>query len=176
MANIAYLINKDLGQVQSQMQAEGLTAVQGEESVRTLYRYRLSFYKSAADAMASTTTTETIICEVPFDGVIKAIDYSPDAALTSNDTNYATITVGKSVAGAASVAVATITTTTTSSGSWTKWVPIKGVLTTTTANLAVTGRNVKDATVGDVLTIAIAKASSGVAVPAGTLEIFIERT
>jgi hypothetical protein len=90
---------------------------------------------------------------------------SPSAALTASDTNYATITVSKRTAGGSPVTIATATTKTSGgggTGSWAAW--------TNVTIPAVAGAFV---TPGDVITVSTAKASSGVVLPALTLEGFV---
>lgn len=118
--------------------------------------------KAAADAAAGTATAESLIPRLGRQERIVGIEFVPAAALTANDTDYATITVRKrDGAGGAAVVVATLTTKITGgSGNWTAFVPVS--LGTITA---------PDLLSGDLLTIEITKAGSGVAVPIGFLRV-----
>lgn len=123
-----------------------------------------SWDKEAADGSAAATTAEHTFFRAPAAVIIKAIRYVPDAALTASDTVYATLTVAQRNAAGTSVnasfgVVTTKTSGSGGSGNWTAFVPV--ALTLAGSALAA----------GDILTIAIAKASTGTAVPAGSLQI-----
>lgn len=120
--------------------------------------------KTTADSMASDTTAEVIFAVAPCDGRITAAAYTPAAALTADNTNNATINVHNYNAGTDKVA-ATITTN-VASGNWTAYTPKALTVSGTEANVTVAK--------GDILTINIAKAGSGVVVPAGALRVFVE--
>lgn len=133
--------------------------------------------KPAADGAAGTATAETPFYRHPLvqsgsplativDKLsIKDIKYTPGAALTADNANYATITIRKrSALGADLGVVASVTTQITGSGNWTAWVAV---------NLALA--NSSDSTVdmapGDILTVQITKTGSGVVVPLGELSV-----
>lgn len=122
-----------------------------------------SWDKEAADTAAGTLTAEHAFYRAASAMTIKAVRYVPDAALTASDTVYATITVDRRNAdGTNPVQVAQVLTKVTGgSGNWTQWVAVA---------LTLTGANVGLAA-GQILTVSIAKASTGTIVPAGQLVI-----
>lgn len=123
--------------------------------------------KAAADGAAATATAE-----VPFHSVstktqqVLSVTFTPAATLTANDTDYATLTVRKrSALGADGGAVAEVTTKITGgTGDWVAFKPVTIPLVATEPTLAD----------GESLTIAIAKAASGVIVPAGVLRASVK--
>lgn len=130
----------------------------------------------AQDAAAGTTTAETVVgCSIanPANPTgpskVLRVYYVPAAGVTAHDSNYATITVSKyTAAGASKTTVATITTQTTGgggSGDWTALVPMEITLSSTLANRIVEPKAT--------LTYEIAKASSGVQLPAGKLVVVL---
>lgn len=120
-------------------------------------------YQKLVDGAANTATAETPIGMVYAPAQVVAVYYVPLAALTANDTDYATITVSKRTsAGASKTTVATLVTT-VAGGSWTAFARKAFTLTATAADLIVAS--------GSTLTFEIAKAGSGVAVPAGDLVV-----
>jgi hypothetical protein len=119
--------------------------------------------KDAIDAAANTATAEHAIGHSPAAGTVRSVKYVPTAALTADNTNYATITVWKrDSAGANQTKVAEVTTQITGSGNWTAFAPVALTLQAA-ANIALAA--------GSSLTVQIAKAGSGVQVPAGTLVV-----
>jgi hypothetical protein len=127
----------------------------------------VDWYKAAVDGAANTATAETVVGVMgqgPKNISLAGCYFTPAAAVTANDTSYATLTLAKRTAGGSPTTIATATTQTTvggGTGSWTQWAPIL-IPASTGAFLAP----------GDAVTLAIAKASSGVAVPQGTLSCF----
>jgi len=119
-----------------------------------------TFHILVADAAtAGTAVTETVIVQVQRAGIAKAVRIATPIAVTAHDTNYATFTVAKRTgSGSASTIASQTTKITGGSGNVTAFVPV--TLTLTDANVVLAA--------GDVLTIAIAKASSGVALTAST--------
>lgn len=118
----------------------------------------------AQDAAAGTTTAETVVgCTVQSGKIVRAY-YVPAAGLTANDTNYATITISRyTAAGGSKTTVAQITTQTTGgggTGNWTAFVPVPITLSSNTSLEA-----------GATLTYEVAKAASGVQLPAGSLVV-----
>lgn len=136
-------------QLASDAQA-GLSAIQAASAA-----------KATADGAAADATAETPIGAVGAACTIGTIYYSPAAALTSDNTNFATIRVKKRTAGGAAVTIASVTTKITDSGDWTAWKPVS--LTISAGALAS----------GDVLTYDITKSGLGVAVPAGVLSLHL---
>lgn len=112
-------------------------------------------HQVAADAAAGTTTAETAIAYFKTGQTVARLVIVPTGAATANDTNYATITVAKrDGAGGAATTIATLVTT-VAGGSWTAFVP-KSMGAITSGALAD----------GSVLTYTVAKAASGVQLPA----------
>lgn len=113
-------------------------------------------------ATAGTAVTETVMFRANVAMRIKRVDVTAPISVTANDTTYATVTVAqRDSAGANSATIATQTTKTSGSGglgSLTAFKPY--ALTLTNANV--------DVPAGSVVTIAIAKASAGVALTAAT--------
>lgn len=122
------------------------------------------FEKTAADAAAGDATAEIVIGAIRRAGTILSATYYPSAALTANDTNYATLLVDqRDGAGGAPANVATANTNTAGTGSWTAFV---GETLGTITNAAVVA--------GALLTFEITKASAGVVVPTGILVVVVE--
>lgn len=99
---------------------------------------------------------------------IASVQVVPSASLTASDTLFRTITVAKRTAGGSPTTIATATTKTSGSGgtgNWTAFVPVVIPLSTGAFIAA-----------GDVVTLTIAHASTGTAVPASQLEIFVAAT
>lgn len=129
------------------------------------------------DGAANTTTAETVVGFVPkapgansSRAKVLRVYYLPGAALTADDTDYATITVSKyTSAGGSKTTVATATTAITGgTGNWTAFVPMEITLSATAANLILQS--------GAMLTYEVAKAGSGVAIPAGKLVVVLTDT
>lgn len=124
---------------------------------------QIEWDKAAADGAAGTATAEHVVYRATGPVIVKSVEYVPDAALTANDTNFATITLSRRNAdGTNSVTVASVSTKTTGgggSGNWSQWVSV--ALALTAANVAMVA--------GQILTIAITKPGAGVVVPAGQL-------
>jgi hypothetical protein len=121
--------------------------------------------KTAADAMASTTSAEnTTPWEyVHYSGNVYAVYVHPTAALTGDPTNNAVLTLSsRDASGATQTTVATLTTT----ASWVAGTPV--AMTLTAANVAIVA--------GGSLTLTIAKGGTGVVVPISSIVIFAERT
>lgn len=120
--------------------------------------------KTAADGSASTTTAEVPIGMARRQSRVLAAYFIPAAALTADNTNYATLTISKRAAGGGSkTTVASVATQITGSGSWTAWVPVP--LTIVTADATVTTLSQ--------LSFEIAKPGTGVVVPIGKLVVYL---
>lgn len=117
---------------------------------------------------AGTAQTETFIWrnDTGVDMYVYSARFCTPVAVTANDTTYATFTLAKrDSAGANSATVGSMTTQITGgSGNVTAFLPVS--LTLTAANRVVPA--------GSVLTIAVAKASTGVAIAAATSQVRIE--
>jgi len=133
--------------------AEALAAVQAIEA--------LGLTKTAADGSAGAATAETVVGAVGAACVIGSVKFTPAAALTADNANYATILVQKRTAGGAPVTIATVTTQITGSGNWAQWSPV--------AIPVVAGA----VAAGDAVTYSITKTGTGVVVPAGVLALFL---
>lgn len=114
-----------------------------------------TFYKQAADSMASDTTDDAF-AYVDGEAHILAVRFLPHAVLTANDTNYATVSVWDGT-----TTYASLTTETTGTGDW---------VDNTSEPLTVSTTSVAADTT---LRFRIQKAGSGVAVPAGVLEVVL---
>lgn len=135
--------------------------------VAKVHSYWVAFSKSADDAMASTTTSETYTgVLVPVKSRLKSVKYvATTGGITANATTYATITVNKRDSAAANkLAVASFATDTVTTDDVTQGVPKEFDLTT--ANIIIAA--------GSTITYEIAKASTGVVVRAGTVTLELE--
>jgi hypothetical protein len=148
-----------VGEISSQL-ANNANAIAEIAKQRTRF---YTFFKTAADAMASTTTAEAANCwnRLLSAGRVKAIRVHSSAALTGDPTNNAVITVSKRDAAGANLATLGTLTTTAS------WVAGTSVaFTLTNANL--------DVVQGGSLTFSIAKGGTGVVVPICTIVVEVE--
>lgn len=107
-----------------------------------------------ADAAASTVTAETVIAAFSGTGKLTALDIMPTGSVTASDTLYATITIKtRDGAGGGASTVATVVTN-VAGGSWTAFTKkTMGAITNGTF------------AANSVLTITIAKASTGTQLP-----------
>jgi hypothetical protein len=138
-----------------------LTAQGGEDMVNALTDFHIEYVKSSADSMATDATSATMFWCNPYDFDVVLVSGKAVSAstLTAHDTNYATITVQvDDGANGTPVAALTWTTTTTGTGNW--------AADTAKANTATASATVCTVAPGACVHFAIAKASSGVAVPA----------
>lgn len=122
------------------------------------------YAKPAVDAMAADTT---LLWVLPLDKKVEilSVSFMPYGSLTSNDTNYATISLEyDDGAGGADTQVAAALTTTTGTGNFTAGTQVNIPLSATPANRVVDGFTARKW-----LIFKIAKAASGVAVPAGRM-------
>lgn len=128
----------------------------GERSGRDAYNrdHVHVFQRPAADAAASTATAETPFFAAAAALTIKSIDILPGAALTADATDNATITIRRRNADGTSAASVAALTTNVAGGSWTQWVS-KSMGTISNGTLSA----------GQILTLQITKAGSGVAIP-----------
>lgn len=122
--------------------------------------------QKAADAMASTATSETCVWANMTGRDIKvlSVGFATGAALTADNTNNAAITVSKYTAAGGSKTTVATETTNVASGNWTAF---------TVKNLTLTAANVTVAA-GGVLTYEISKGGTGVIVPAGVFVVKYE--
>jgi hypothetical protein len=117
------------------------------------------YQKAAADGAAGTPTAETPIASVQNPGVAVFGQFVPNAALTGDPSNNATLSILKRTAGGAPVTVATLTTT----ASWAQWVP---------QTIPAVGGAASSLAAGDAISLTITKNGTGVVVPAGCLNLF----
>ncbi len=110
--------------------------------------------------IAGQAVTTTAI-HMPVKGKVVSVSMTAPLAVTADDTSYATITVAKQTGASASTVAAKATKITAGSGDLAAAVPYKFPAA------AFTAANVQMAA-DDVLTVAIAKASSGVALTTTT--------
>lgn len=140
----------------------------GEATVNDLSDLVVTWQKDAADAAAGDATNTCIFRnKLSCDLRVVAAEYIPDATLTAHDTNYATLSLQVGTVGSFAAAASQTTKITGGSGDWAADTPEALTLSSTPANLVV------DA--GDILQADIAKANSGVAVPAGVLVVHLRR-
>jgi hypothetical protein len=115
----------------------------------------------AADAAAATAASFGLDPVTDVDFKVTSVRFTPGAALTSDDTNYATLSlVYNNGAGGSDTVVATATTKTSGgggTGNWTADTPV--TIAITAANAVVPA--------GSNLQFKIAKTGTGVVVPAG---------
>lgn len=139
-------------------QVGGLNLVDPDGTVGLAHSRAITANISDA-ATAGTAVTESVIYRAPAAGVVKAAYYATPVGVAGNDTTFATFTLSKRTGGGAPVVVASQNTKITGgAGSAVAFVPVPLVLVGAAVQLAA----------GDVLTIAVAKASTGVAISAAT--------
>lgn len=150
----------------------GLTALAqatgGLATINQMVSVAIPYAKTAADGMASTTTADTLFWINPFDFSLKIVSARlvSASALTADAANYATITV--KVDDGANGTPATALTWETSLTGTGSWVADTGESATVTAANAVV-------VAGGCLHFNIAKAGTGVVVPALFIQIVAER-
>lgn len=111
-------------------------------------------------ATAGTAVTETAIA-MPVAGKVVSVAMTAPIAVTANNTNFATVAIAKRTAAGSATAIASQTTAITGSGNLAAFVPYKFLAAAfTAANQALAA--------DDVLTLAISKTASGVALNAAT--------
>ena len=137
----------------------GVPALGGLATIDDALAINIVFDKAAADAMASTTTTDTLVWMNPHAVpvyLVNAEAVATGAGITADASNNATITFRtRDGVGGASAAALTIVTD-VAGGNWTQN-QRKAITTQTIANLAVP--------VGGQITFSIAKGGTGVVVP-----------
>ncbi len=121
------------------------------------------FQKDTADAAANTLTVNEPFFRAPSTLNVGDMWLTPNAALTSSDTVYATITISLYRAASLIGVVGTITTKTTGGGGTGDWVALTQIPFVAGPQLVMQA--------GDNLVVAIAKASTGTAVPICSMQI-----
>ena len=139
--------------------AASVTQLGSKTTIDEALAFEVLFDKTAADGMASTTTTDTLVWMNPYTVPVylqSAEAVATGAGITADANNNATITFRtRDGVGGASAAALTIVTD-VAGGSWTQN-QRKAITAQTTANLAVP--------VGGQITFSIAKGGTGVVVP-----------
>ena len=137
--------------------------------VKKQFTLHLRWNKAADDAMASTTTAESFVASVPYAGSITAIYFIPNDAITADASDFATLTVRKyDAAGANDEIVGTLTTELVAGGGiGDATAGVRYAFTLVPAQLSLVA--------GGSLTFEIAKAMSGVVVPASMYEVHMEK-
>ncbi len=142
-----------------------VTQLGGLATIDELHAINIPFDKTAADGMASTTTTDTLVWVNPFPYpvyLVSAVAVATGAGITADANNNATITFRTiDLAGGASTAALTIVTD-VAGGNWTQN-QLKSITSLTAANSAVP--------VGGGITFSIAKGGTGVVVPVSKFTI-----
>lgn len=137
-------------------------ATDAKGTVDALHSDVFVFDKASADAMASTTTSETGTgIYIPAAATLLSVTFVPvSGGLTADASNYATVTVStRDSAGGTLTTVATLTTTIASSGNLTQHAG-KALVLSTPAIAA-----------GSTITFSIAKTGTGVVVPSGRFSV-----
>lgn len=123
------------------------------------------YYKAVADGSAAATTDVgfyQLEASPAINGaMITAVKFHPEAALTANASNFATMTLSyDNAAGGAETVLATVTTATVS------WVAGTPVVIPVTAGVTVPA--------GSQFKFIIAKSGTGVVVPTGTMVVYYQ--
>lgn len=144
----------------------GSSTFDAKECVLRTMRTVATWHKHAQDAAAATATGETPFYRCYTAQRVLRCDILPTAALTANDTNYASILLkSEDGAGAGAETISTLTTKITGgSGDWTAKVTVP--FTLTAANV--------DLSAGDILMVQITKAGSGVQLDIFHLVVVLE--
>jgi hypothetical protein len=143
----------------------------GIDTVNKLFSNLVVYKKAAVD----TTLLETYTLKVwtnPYDFPVRIarIVYNPDATLTANTSNYATITIETDdAANGANATAAAVTTSTVAGGGTGNFVADTQVLFPASAY---TVENT-DVVPGANIFLTVAKAGAGILVPAGVLNIVL---
>jgi hypothetical protein len=116
-----------------------------------------------SDPLTSELAESTVFTGSPYDLVGAIVQFFTNAALTADDTNYATFTVRVRAPDGTLVSTATaVSTTTGDTGDWTAFVPvILGASLTVDA--------------GNIVTVQMAKVNGGVSVPSGQFDFYGSR-
>lgn len=148
----------NLGNAKKALSAS-VTQLGGVTTIDESLAVYVTFDKTAADGMASTTTTDTLVWMNPYTVpcyIQSAVGVATGAGITADANNNATITFRTiDLAGGASAAALTIVTD-VAGGNWTQN-QAKAITTQTLANIAVP--------VSGGITFSIAKGGTGVVVP-----------
>lgn len=145
--------------------------------VNGLSRQMLRWQKTAADTNATDPTANTVLGSVQQQAKVRNVWFTPAAALTANVSNFKRLVVRHYWAnGTVRQELANAATTPTANGGTGDWTAKSRItLSTLTSNVgnAVLGPNcVVEA--GGAIELQILNTASGVAIPAGTLELEYE--
>lgn len=122
------------------------------------------WFKESADSLATTATSERVVFTAPENVTITSVTIEPAAALTSSDTNYATITILRRDANGSNPATVIAETTQTIGGGGTgNWTAFATVSLGSLANSSLAA--------GQKLTIAITKTGLGATLPIMSVQI-----
>lgn len=117
--------------------------------------------KDSADQNGMTVLSEHVFADFDSAATVTSVEFLPDAALTANDTNFATLTVyRRDTSGGTQTTIVAATTETTGTGSWTAFDSVDLGTLSVTALAA-----------NEVITWEITKTGAGVVVPSGTLKV-----
>jgi hypothetical protein len=117
-------------------------------------------------ALGAAVAGDQTLGEAPFDGVVASVSYTPEAAVTGDNTNKRTLTlVNKGQAGAGSTVIATLDFVTGANG-----VAFDEKAFTLSAVASAT-----NVAAGDVLAVVETVAGSGLANPGGLVQVEINR-
>lgn len=130
------------------------------DSATLLGLFRNSYVAQVANATAGTAVTESVIDHIRRQGFVSSISIEAPIAVTGDNTNNAVITIAKRTAAGAQTVIAVVTTN-VAQGGLVAFVPYK------VPQAAFTPANVQLAP-DDVLTVAVAKGGTGVALSAAT--------
>ena len=137
----------------------GVPSLASPNSAKTI-----TYKKDNADAAAADELDEFAFAEVNRVYVITGISFLPNAALTADNTDYATLSVyRRDLDGTNQGLIGEITTELLGSGGTGNWTAFN--------DLNITPANFKTGEDGAIFTFEITKAGSGVVVPSGTLLI-----
>ena len=118
-------------------------------------------------ALTAATTGDQIIAEAPFAATVTAVTFTPEAAITGDNTNTRTLTLqNKGQAGTGTTAVATLAFTTGNNG--VAFDEKAFTLSGTPANLALAE--------GDILAVVETVGGTGLANPGGRIEVAMSRS
>ncbi|MGH3881952.1 MAG: hypothetical protein ACREX8_00060 [Gammaproteobacteria bacterium] len=122
---------------------------------------------SAIPALGAAVAGDQVVAEAPFAGTVTAAGFTPEAAVTGDNTNTRTLTLtNKGQAGAGAVVVATIAFTTGNNG--VAFDEKAFTLSGTPANLVVAE--------GDILVVVETVGGTGLANPGGRVEVTFARS
>lgn len=122
-------------------------------------------FSAAIAATAAGTAVEVPVVKLPFDALITEVLWIPGAAMTANGTNFCTLTFRNRQAAAGTVVPAGPRS----------WASGNSVATTPeTLTLSATAADLQAAS-GDLLTAHFTHTASGLAIPAGLVQVKVRR-